>query len=188
MGTRHLIAVQIDGEYKIAQYGQWDGYPSGQGVDILSFLEGSNLDVFKEKLRGCSWATEADLQALDEGTWMRSHPWLSRDAGADILGYVLSSENGLKLKNNIAFAGDGLFCEYAYVIDFDKGTFEIFEGFKKLPTPEDSRFPSGAEWLEKADEYSPVHLVQTYELGCLPSKDGFLSDLEGEDEDLEAAE
>ena len=30
MGTRHLIAVQLDGEYKIAQYGQWDGYPEGK--------------------------------------------------------------------------------------------------------------------------------------------------------------
>lgn len=27
MGTRHLTAVVIDGDYKVAQYGQWDGYP-----------------------------------------------------------------------------------------------------------------------------------------------------------------
>ena len=38
MGTRHLIAVQLDGEYKIAQYGQWDGYPDGKGIDVLHFL------------------------------------------------------------------------------------------------------------------------------------------------------
>lgn len=38
MGTRHLIAAVIDGEYKIAQYGQWDGDPEGQGLTVLDFL------------------------------------------------------------------------------------------------------------------------------------------------------
>lgn len=38
MGTRNLVAVQIDGQYKIAQYGQWGGYPEGKGVDALTFL------------------------------------------------------------------------------------------------------------------------------------------------------
>lgn len=26
MGTRNLTVVYIDGKYKVAQYGQWDGY------------------------------------------------------------------------------------------------------------------------------------------------------------------
>ncbi|MHC5949058.1 hypothetical protein ACVXZ3_04645 [Providencia hangzhouensis] len=38
MGTRHLICVAKDGDYKVAQYGQWDGYPSGQGLTLLTFL------------------------------------------------------------------------------------------------------------------------------------------------------
>jgi len=38
MGTRNLTMVISDGKTKIAQYGQWDGYPSGQGADILAFL------------------------------------------------------------------------------------------------------------------------------------------------------
>jgi len=32
MGTRHLsMAYNKGGEVKVAQYGQWDGYPEGQG-------------------------------------------------------------------------------------------------------------------------------------------------------------
>ena len=27
MGTRNLTVVYLDGQYKVAQYGQWDGYP-----------------------------------------------------------------------------------------------------------------------------------------------------------------
>jgi len=27
MGTRNLTCVMKDGQYKVAQYGQWDGYP-----------------------------------------------------------------------------------------------------------------------------------------------------------------
>jgi hypothetical protein len=47
MGTRHLIAAKIDGVYKLAQYGQWDGYPDGQGVAVLDFLA-----AFKEDDEG----------------------------------------------------------------------------------------------------------------------------------------
>lgn len=38
MGTRNLTAVYLDGQYKVAQYGQWDGYPEGQGITVLTFL------------------------------------------------------------------------------------------------------------------------------------------------------
>lgn len=51
MGTRHLICVQHNNEYKVAKYGQWDGYPSGQGAGILEFLKGSfNKALFIQKL------------------------------------------------------------------------------------------------------------------------------------------
>ena len=40
MGTRNLtMVIDKKGELKIAQYGQWDGYPSGVGADVLEFAK-----------------------------------------------------------------------------------------------------------------------------------------------------
>jgi len=38
MGTRNLTIVYYKGQYRIIQYGQWDGHPQGQGLTIRHFL------------------------------------------------------------------------------------------------------------------------------------------------------
>lgn len=38
MGTRNLTLVYYKGAWHIAQYGQWDGYPEGQGLTVLRFV------------------------------------------------------------------------------------------------------------------------------------------------------
>jgi len=50
MGTRNLTVVIYKGKPCIAQYGQWDGYPQGQGYTILDFLLTADLSVFKDKI------------------------------------------------------------------------------------------------------------------------------------------
>ena len=46
----------MDGQYKVAQYGQWDGYPEGQGITALTFLRDKmDLELFKEALRNLSY-------------------------------------------------------------------------------------------------------------------------------------
>lgn len=49
---------------------------------------------------------------------------------SDIIGLVNSEE----------FAADSLFCEWAYVIDLDKNTFEVYQGFNKKPIDKTERF------------------------------------------------
>ena len=60
MGTRHMIAVVSDDKYRVAQYGQWDGYPSGQGVGVLGFLTNGNLEALKRNALKCSFISNDD--------------------------------------------------------------------------------------------------------------------------------
>ena len=201
MGTRHLIAVQVDGEYKVAQYGQWDGYPSGQGASILEFLRNhkKKLPAFAEAVRACSEMSEEDYEQawVDCGAnpdsdfvtadvsekFRQRYPYLSRDCCADILNYVFNAgKNGLKLRYALDFAADSLFCEWAYVIDLDKNTFEVFKGVNTTPLDPSERFASlPVEPDNIGKQYYQVKLVQSYDLDKLPTVKKFVSTLEKED-------
>lgn len=138
MGTRHFIGVKQNREFKVAQYGQWDGYPSGQGFDVLKFLRGTDLTVFAEKVSKCvfidgenirqKWIavgrdpedTSSFVSIELSDKFAAAYPQLSRDAGADVLTMVMESEDGLELVDNADFLNDELFCEFAYIIDLDE--------------------------------------------------------------------
>ena len=59
-----------------------------------------------------------EAQKFDE-----KYPYFSRDNGAQILDMIYHSEEEVFI--SIDFAADSLFCQWAYVIDLDKNTFEI---------------------------------------------------------------
>lgn len=194
MGTRHLIAVQKSNEYKIAQYGQWDGYPDGQGKAVLEFLIGNNIGEFSKAMDSISFLTEQEMQEImdnhtDDGMiaygsenakyWKEHLPHLSRDCGSDILSMCMANPN-LKLRSSLSFAGDSLFCEYGYVVDLDKMTFEVYEGFNKERLTE-GRFRSDDESLDTSNGYQPIKLAKSYDLNALPTVDEFLSDFESDE-------
>lgn len=79
------------------------------------------------------------------------------------------SENGLKLSNRINFAANSLFCEYGWVIDLDKNTFEGYEGFNREALTENERFYFLSDKAE--DGYMPVKLVAEWQLDNLPTLD-----------------
>lgn len=194
MGTRHLIAVQLDGEYKIAQYGQWDGYPEGQGARVLEFLKETNPDAFIAQLRRLRWATDEQIEdawvaagavrgssftSLEVAEQVKNaHPELSRDTSTEILDVVLRAAvpENLLMHNSIAFAQDSLFCEWAYVIDFDADVFEVYKGFNKNPVLE-GRF-AGPRMSGHDNSYGPVKKLLSYSLSALPTETAFLEDCE----------
>ena len=54
MGTRNLTIVHSNGEYKVAQYGQWDGYPEGLGCQLLKYLKGINISELRNAVNSIS--------------------------------------------------------------------------------------------------------------------------------------
>lgn len=201
MGTRHLICVVKDGDYKVAQYGQWDGYPSGQGSDILQFLhEDLSRESFLDNLDKTYQPTNEQIKEwwLEVGhdtetgggyvshtiakQYSAKHPSLSRDTGSGILNLIQNASEPVPLNLYKEFAADSTFCEWAYVIDFDKNTFEVFEGFNKTPLAEDERF-YGLKCGDGDTNSEPVRHRMTYQLDALPTQEEFLAELEPEEDE-----
>jgi len=185
MGTRNVTAVMIDGEYKVAQYGQWDGYPSGQGVDALRILKEVDLDKLAEAVRNCTWITKEaheehyiecgaergaqwiTMEVSDE--FKKRFPELSRDTGAKVLKIILE-KNGCKLADNITSAtSDDSWCEFVWCVDFDKRTFEGYSTW--------------SAYSESSERFPPFNLIKVYSLDDLPSEEQFLAECEPKDED-----
>ena len=195
MGTRNLTIVVVNKEIKVAQYCQWDGYPSGQGLTIVKFfrdiLESSpaKLALFKNKVLNnatfCAsdevsklweyvgvkdgWAT---LDQADE--FKKLHPTLHRDTGAEVLNIINQSNATVPLENDIEFVKNGLSCEWAYVIDLDKNKLEVYTGVWTsredgvLPRIAKNRFTSMG---------GQIRLKKKFDLLNLPSDDDFCNKL-----------
>jgi len=179
MGTRHVTMVIKEEKPVVSQYGQWDGYPSGQGLTVLRFLKTRSLNKFKKKLELVHLATDEDIKELedwfksigvDDG-WMTSdqanlfhqkYPLLTRDNGAEILFMLQDNKEKVFLQeaNDFAHGKDGGFgCEWVYVIDLDKNELQVHDGsINVIPT-------------------------KTYSLDKLPAPKKFCKDLEYVEED-----
>lgn len=179
MGTRHITAVVSEGEFVVAQYGQWDGYPTGAGNDIVAIISGK-IDQLKASLKhivpvdsgtvGRYWAEcGAQEWGADIETCRRfkaKHVTLDRDTGPDVLNILIHTEVPVELYLNVDFIGDGLFCEWVYVVDLDSGMFEIYQGSQIQIYP--NRFSTMFEGT--IDGHYPPKLVATYPLDDLPTK------------------
>lgn len=138
MGTRNSTLVKLDGVTKVAQYGQWDGYPTGQGQTIADFLniiaDEDNLKIFKERLKNLKEVDQEQVKkwlkdelGKDDG-WLNmeesakfheAFPGINRDHGAGILELIYNGEVK-EIQLDPDFKEDTLFCEYWYEIDLDR--------------------------------------------------------------------
>lgn len=153
MGTRNLTLVIKDGKTKVAQYGQWDGYPEGLGLDILAELRDGGVEKVKQNVDRCKFIDDDDVDRINSEIengkdLKRDFPLFSRDnAGNVVLSHIKShnSDDLILLKDSSAFKKNALFCEYCYVVDFDKNTLSVND-HKDLVWSLDS-LPSKEEFL-----------------------------------------
>lgn len=143
MGTRHLIKVKKGGKIRVSQYGQWDGYPDGQGVDILKFLRNKikveELSLALEKVRfldrqdkdkefielydknAPEWSSEPDNRTEEQKYWFTT--FITRDLGAKLLDNLITCEDKeILLIEDIDPDG---WCEGYFTIDLDNMTYNL---------------------------------------------------------------
>lgn len=202
MGTRHIITVKKDKEHKLAQYGQWDGYPDGQGVDILNILKDKSfsIEILREKVDRISFiknerefydkvykdlnidVNNGFINVDDNNRINEIYPELNRDLGANIINLIQDEDKEeFRLINSIEFASDSLFCEWGYVIDLDEEVLKIFEGFNNKPLNEEEEFYYLQHISDERNKerdinarYYPIRLLHTVSLNDLPSNEEFV--------------
>ena len=215
MGTRGLTVVIEGGEFRIAQYGQWDHYPGGQGITVLEFCrehmtKSEDVDRFRRNVKAVRWLTEEDTTKVyeelgidgdapfismeDSGRIDSLLPYITRDHGAGILDLVLNhpeprSEGKVELvlQDSREFIKDSLFCEWAYVLDLDHMQLEVYKGFNEKPVPQGQRFSEmeSEKPAHRSKQYYPCVEAGLWKFDDLPSDEGFVQVLDSSDEEDE---
>ena len=157
MGTRNLTVVKgSTGITKIAQYGQWDGYPSYSGVRALEFLrDKTNQYNLFSKLGNVEFVGDEEVDTLykqyestdwENKDFLNAYPGLHRDTGVGILEVVANSTNTIKTVDNSEFAKDDLFCEGIYEVNLMTNKFTTIYADNKVSYDLDD-LPSDEEYL-----------------------------------------
>jgi len=182
MGTRGAITLVAKKKEKTV-YNHFDSYPSGLGDILLKWLKANlhRIDEVIQQVEGLkaidksTKPTKDDIALLDER---------AKKAGADTFGDPRVSDGDdwyavlRKCQGNLDlmlasgfytdssdFVMDSLFCEWAYVIDFDDGVFEVYKGFQ-TQKHDVGRFAARGG----GGPYYPVKLVGSYGFDSLPEK------------------
>lgn len=155
MGTRNLTIVKLNGEIKIRQYCQWDGYPTGVGTRIATYLQNElDLKKLKSNLKKVKFITSEEAEkkhliiekeilknpdqivrkqlGVEQNNTLEQKmkaalPQFHRDTGPDIIKLVQDG-TVTELLDNGEFNQDS-WCEYAYEIDLDEKTVTVLYGF-----------------------------------------------------------
>lgn len=186
MGTRHLTCVKKDNEYKVAQYGQWNGNPEGQGTTIVEFFNNDlfKLIILKKQIDKTKFLTDKEWEDFEKimedkserlgKDWQELYPELSRDTGAGVLDIIYNNPNErIVLSNSIDFANDNTFCEWVYIIDLDNDTLGVYDncvyGIDKIPTPKVNMVIN----LE-TNETCSMTLIKEFDIKNLPTPEEFV--------------
>jgi hypothetical protein len=176
----------VSGGREIYQYIQFDSYPSGWPSELLEYVRKRmatdpaqfidqirNVRVLGDDLSDVTEEEQAVLQKYAD-TAVSTHSLeeayvLVRQCQGDL---HLVLESGFML-HAPEWPLDSLFCEYGYLIDADKMTFEAYRGFQHAPHGKGrfaGRKPAAESWpAQRTDSYYPIALKGEWPLTDLPA-------------------
>ena len=174
MGTRGCMGVRVDGQDKLT-YNHFDSYPDGLGDDMVKDIK-KLLVEGQKTLRAQALA----LQLVDENAKPTAEQIAKLNQFADTRVSSGSTEEWYVLLRNLQgkfadtlyagimidsheFLKDSLFCEWAYIVNLDEQTFEVYQGFQRKPHTAGryAALPVKQETKPGYDTYYPVALVAT---------------------------
>lgn len=172
MGTRGAMVFVVDGETKV-MYNHFDSYPDGLGLDIMAWLREcleseSRLEEVVSLTRRLRKIEHSDSLPTEE-EWHHFSEYADTRVSTGDDWYALL--RGTQGKPDVAlragfyvdaseFLLDSLFCEWAYVVDFDKSVFEIYRGFQTSGKTHGRWVQGGAQERRVLDKtYYPISLM-----------------------------
>jgi hypothetical protein len=181
MGTRGAFGVRVDGKDKIT-YNHFDSYLEGLGKDLAvqvgQMMRRKNaLEQLREKARSVVLIKEEESLSDAVGD-VRAKELAQKygnagvSTGVDTYAALRELQGDLKailddakvMIDAHSFLADSLFCEFAYIVNLDDDSFEIYRGFQKTPHNDGRYATMPRVVLNGSNQYAPVALVHTLPL------------------------
>ena len=151
MGTRGSVGFILNDQYK-ASYNHFDSYPTGLGQDMADFVNKVNAEdgwnKIKKEVKKVKLVSEEKQPTkpqiekymafsntgIGSGDIKDWYCLLREVQGAVALEKIYEGTLSHMI-DSTNFIKDSLFCEWAYIINLDEMTFEIYKGFQKNADP-----------------------------------------------------
>lgn len=179
MGTSAVMYVYEGGKRRFAILTNFDGYPSHAGANILGFVcNRKNVQKLRDSLNKCVLITPEEREEYRkrsrnwEYDYAEKHPEYTVAGDAEFLQTLVSSKGSVYV---IDWSNDMRFSDWAYVIDLDRNTFEVYKGMNRIPLEKNERFYDG---LPPDNNVYPFKEVAVFDMDDLPSNDEFLEKTE----------
>lgn len=183
MGIRGAYGFYINGMTKVA-YNQFDSYPQHLGQHILDDLRGriADPDTLIAQAQAIRLVSEKRTPTKEDIAQFREFANLKVSNQVLTDWYCLLREMqgriDLMLAHGICldarkFLDDSLFCEWAYIVNCDDRTLEVYQGFVKTPGTGRYMTPKPKAWKPRykgESYYYPVTLVATFPWDELPAQ------------------
>jgi len=143
MGTRGAYGFRLNQKDYIT-YNHFDSYPSGLGNEILKAARKIARDIpgAKEKVARLKLVTDKNPPTTEEIKKLAKYTDITVSSKLPSEWYVLLRniqgqieehlESGYMI-DSAGFLSDSLFCEWAYIINLDDETLEVYKGFNQNP-------------------------------------------------------
>jgi hypothetical protein len=186
MGTSGAVGFRIGGR-NIIYYNHFDSYPEGLGKKVVEFCEylmdmqsvdENYIDKVRDNVRKVKFVDNSipptpkqikmyerfiDLRVSEQN--LKDWYCLLRKAQMAEGLYAMANGELQDIQDAANFIKDSLFCEYAYIIDLDNLTIELYKGFQHEPQEGN---PFGTEPCRNGDYY-PCRLAKVFPINEVPN-------------------